>query len=173
MLGLGIREQDQQNNFKLNKRSSDGEGLPLAHPKRGVQSSAGVQGGTCLTNRVWWIRLCRLLVQTPWHERIVAWEHQGSTQPHTSPAARLARGCCPHRRPPRGKVPPPRCPPLRPHQAAEQRPGFVLIFLQYCLLLYKRLQFKINRSDSQLMCYSGRPEFLLLWQWSLAHLFCR
>lgn len=57
--------------------------------------------------------------------------------------------------------------------AAKQRAAFVLIFPLYCLLLYKRLQFKINRSDSQLMWYSGRPEFLLLWQWSSAHLFCR
>ena len=55
----------------------------------------------------------------------------------------------------------------------KQRPVFVLIFLLYCLLLYKRLQFNINRSDSQLMWYSGRPEFLLLWQWRSAHLFCR
>lgn len=57
--------------------------------------------------------------------------------------------------------------------AAKQSPAFVLILLLYCLLLYKRLQFKMNRSDSQLMWYSGRPEFLLLWQWSSAHLFCR
>lgn len=52
-------------------------------------------------------------------------------------------------------------------------PVLFSFFLLYCLLLYKRLQFKINRSDSQLMWYSGRPEFLLLWQWSSAHLFCR
>lgn len=57
--------------------------------------------------------------------------------------------------------------------AVKEGPGFVLILLPYCVLLYKRLQFKINRSDSQLMWYSGRPEFLLLWQWSSAHLFCR
>lgn len=66
---------------------------------------------------------------------------------------------------------PSRCSNLK--YAVKQRPGFVSIFLLYCLLLYKRLQFKINRSDSQLMWYSGRPEFLLLWQWSSAHLFCR
>lgn len=66
---------------------------------------------------------------------------------------------------------PSRCGDLK--YAVKEGPGFVLIFLPYCLLLYKRLQFKINRSDSQLMWYSGRPEFLLLWQWSSAHLFCR
>lgn len=62
---------------------------------------------------------------------------------------------------------------LSPHIGGAVQPHVVVIFLLYCLLLYRRLRFKINRSDSQLMRYSGRPEFLLLWQWSSAHLFCR
>lgn len=44
VLGLCVREQDQQNKSELNKHSSDGEGLALAHSKGGMQSSAGVQG---------------------------------------------------------------------------------------------------------------------------------
>lgn len=57
--------------------------------------------------------------------------------------------------------------------AAKQRPVFWFNFPPVLSVIVQKASISNYRSDSQLMWYSGRPELLLLWQWSSAHLFCR